>query len=151
MTALLLPAVCGTWVQTCVAPKMQRGHTRARLRRPLAFFGQRKKGKACFAPKWYNKQPKQKQYTAQNSTTKVHGCTGARASKPSYCYLLPADELLAVVLFCELSQVRLDDPASEPEHQVECGFLLDVVVRKGSAIFELLTGKDETLLVWRDL
>ena len=99
----------------------------------------------------YNKQPKQKQDTAQNSTTQVHGCSGALASKPSYCYLLPADELLAVVLFCELSQVRLDDPASEPEHQVECGFLLDVVVRKGSAIFELLTGEDETLLVWRDL
>lgn len=41
--------------------------------------------------------------------------------------------------------------ASEPEHQVECGFLLDVVVRKGSAIFELLAGEDETLLVWWDL
>ena len=38
-------------------------------------------------------------------------------------------------------------PSSKTEHQVECGFLLDVVVRKGSAIFELLTGEDETLLV----
>ena len=60
---------------------------------------------------------------------------------------LPANQLLAVVLFCELSQVRLNDPATQTEHQVECGFLLDVVVRKGSAIFELLTGKDESLLV----
>ena len=49
------------------------------------------------------------------------------------------------------SQGTVDLPSSEPEHQVECGFLLDVVVRKGSAIFELLTGEDETLLIWWDL
>ena len=30
------------------------------------------------------------------------------------------------------------------------GFLLDVVVREGAAIFQLLTGKDQALLVWRD-
>lgn len=30
------------------------------------------------------------------------------------------------------------------------GFFLDVVVTQGAAIFELFTGKDETLLVGRD-
>merc|ERR1712146_657163 len=31
---------------------------------------------------------------------------------------------------------------------MEGGFLLDVVVRKGSAILELLTSEDESLLIW---
>merc|ERR1712151_413700 len=39
---------------------------------------------------------------------------------------------------------------SESEDQVECGLLLDVVVRKSSAILELLTSEDKSLLVWWD-
>merc|ERR1719152_1065222 len=39
---------------------------------------------------------------------------------------------------------------SEPEDQVKGRFLLNVVVRKSSAIFKLLTGKDKSLLVWWD-
>jgi hypothetical protein len=31
---------------------------------------------------------------------------------------------------------------------VECGLLLDVVVRQGAAILQLLAGKDQALLVW---
>ena len=37
---------------------------------------------------------------------------------------------------------------SKSEDKMEGGFLLDVVVRKGSAILELLTSEDESLLVW---
>jgi hypothetical protein len=37
---------------------------------------------------------------------------------------------------------------AQTENQVESGFLLNVVVREGAAIFELLAGEDETLLVW---
>lgn len=33
---------------------------------------------------------------------------------------------------------------------MKCGLLLDVVVRKGSAVLELLAGEDQTLLVWRN-
>jgi hypothetical protein len=33
---------------------------------------------------------------------------------------------------------------------VESGFLLDVVVAQGTAVFELLSGKDETLLIRGD-
>ena len=33
---------------------------------------------------------------------------------------------------------------------MECGLLLDVVIRKGSAVFELLTSEDESLLIWWD-
>jgi hypothetical protein len=34
--------------------------------------------------------------------------------------------------------------------EVQGGLLLDVIVRKGSAVFELLPSENETLLVWRD-
>ena len=33
---------------------------------------------------------------------------------------------------------------------MESGFLLDVVVGKGSTIFQLLTGEDKSLLIGRD-
>jgi len=41
-------------------------------------------------------------------------------------------------------------PATEPEDQVESALLLDVIVREGPAILQLLPGKDEPLLVGRD-
>jgi len=40
--------------------------------------------------------------------------------------------------------------ASQAKHQVEGGFLLDVVVREGPAVLELLACEDQTLLVRRD-
>jgi hypothetical protein len=39
---------------------------------------------------------------------------------------------------------------SQSEDQMESGFLLDVVVGEGSAVFELLAGEDESLLIWWD-
>jgi len=33
---------------------------------------------------------------------------------------------------------------------MECRLFLDVVVRKSSPIFELLSGKDQSLLIWGD-
>ena len=39
---------------------------------------------------------------------------------------------------------------TEAENQVKSGLLLDVVVRKGAAVFKLLACEDEALLVWRD-
>jgi hypothetical protein len=30
------------------------------------------------------------------------------------------------------------------------GLLLDVVVRQGTSVLELLSGKDQTLLIWRN-
>jgi len=40
--------------------------------------------------------------------------------------------------------------SSKSEDQVESGLFLDVVVREGSSILELLSSEDESLLVWRD-
>jgi len=33
---------------------------------------------------------------------------------------------------------------------VQCGLLLDVVVREGAAILQLLACKDQALLIWRN-
>jgi len=41
-------------------------------------------------------------------------------------------------------------PAAQAEDEVEGRLLLDVVVREGAAVLELLAGKDEALLVGRD-
>merc|ERR1719272_135629 len=38
--------------------------------------------------------------------------------------------------------------SSKSEDEMESGLLLDVVVLEGSAVFELLSGEDESLLVW---
>ncbi len=40
--------------------------------------------------------------------------------------------------------------SSESKDEMEGGFLLDVVVGEGSAILELLSSEDESLLIWRD-
>ena len=42
---------------------------------------------------------------------------------------------------------RFLETATEAEDQVESGFLLDVVVTEGSAVLELLSSEDETLLI----
>merc|ERR1719186_2338833 len=38
----------------------------------------------------------------------------------------------------------------QPQHQVEGGLLLDVVVRQSAPVLQLLPSEDETLLVWRN-
>jgi len=40
--------------------------------------------------------------------------------------------------------------SSQTEHQVQCGLLLDVIIRKSSTILKLLSGEDQTLLIWRN-
>ena len=42
---------------------------------------------------------------------------------------------------------RFLETATEAEDQVESGFLLDVVVTEGSAVLELLSSEDESLLI----
>ena len=39
---------------------------------------------------------------------------------------------------------------SKSEDEMESGLLLDVVVLEGTSVFELLTGEDKSLLIWRD-
>ena len=63
---------------------------------------------------------------------------------------LPADHLVAVVFAREGLERGLDDATAQAQHEVQRGFLLDVVVRQRAAILELLAGEDQTLLIRRD-
>merc|ERR1719414_2076271 len=40
--------------------------------------------------------------------------------------------------------------SSKAEYKMKSTFLLDVIIRKGAAIFELFSSEDETLLIWRN-
>merc|ERR1712227_631662 len=40
--------------------------------------------------------------------------------------------------------------SSQSENQMQGAFLLDVVIRQGSSIFQLLSSKDQSLLIWRN-
>ncbi len=40
--------------------------------------------------------------------------------------------------------------SSKSQHQVQSGFFLDVVVRQGSAVFQLFSGENQSLLVRRN-
>ena len=68
---------------------------------------------------------------------------------------LTADHLLALVLASESGQRWLDldhaeTTATESEDQMEGGLFLDVIVGKSTAVFELLAGEDQTLLIGRN-
>ena len=63
---------------------------------------------------------------------------------------LAADLLLAVVLASQDLQGGVDGTTTQTQHQVESGLLLDVVVSEGSAVLELLTSEDQTLLIRGD-
>lgn len=63
---------------------------------------------------------------------------------------LAADGLLAVVLGSKSLERGLNDTTTETEDKVKGRFLLDVVVAQSTAILELLTSKDKTLLVRGD-
>lgn len=49
-------------------------------------------------------------------------------------------------------KLRLTDlhATTETEHQVKSRFLLDVVIRERTAVFELLSRKDQALLIRRN-
>ena len=68
---------------------------------------------------------------------------------------LSANHLLTLELSSEGSKIWLNfhlthTSSSKSEDEMESGLLLDVVVGEGSAIFELLTSEDKSLLIGRD-
>ena len=65
-------------------------------------------------------------------------------------YALAADHLVLVVLAGKDEEGGLDDTTTETEHEVKGGLLLDVVVREGAAVLELLAREDQALLVRGD-
>ena len=78
------------------------------------------------------------------------GCLGWKGG-----VALSANHLFALVRSGESGQRWLDldgssATASESQDEVEGGLLLDVVVRKSAAVFELLAGENEALLIRRN-
>ena len=55
---------------------------------------------------------------------------------------LSADHLVTIILLRQNAKRRLNDTSSKTKDQMESGLLLDVVVRKRTAIFKLLTSED---------
>lgn len=61
-----------------------------------------------------------------------------------------ANGLLTIVLLGQQGQGRIVDTSTQPQNQVQRRFLLDVVIAQGASIFQLLSGKNQTLLIRRD-
>ena len=40
------------------------------------------------------------------------------------------------------------ESSTQTEDQMKSGLLLDVVIRKGTTVFQLLSSEDQTLLIW---
>ena len=64
-----------------------------------------------------------------------------------------ADHLVALVLSGESGKNWLDlhgthTTTSKSEDEMESGLFLDVVIRESSTVFKLLSGEDESLLIW---
>jgi len=66
------------------------------------------------------------------------------------CIAISANLLLAVVLLSKSCDSRFHTTTSKSKNEVESRFLLDVVVRKSSAVFELFSSEDESLLIRGD-
>ena len=63
---------------------------------------------------------------------------------------LSADLFIDVVLLGDGSNSGVHSSSSESQDEMESGFLLDVVVGEGSAVFELLSGENKSLLIGWD-
>ena len=71
------------------------------------------------------------------------------------CIAFSANHLFGLVLSGKSSEIWLNldgshTTTSQSQNQMESGFFLDVVVREGSAIFQLLACKNQSLLIRRD-
>ena len=61
-----------------------------------------------------------------------------------------ADRLLAIKCLGQSGKGRVVNSTTKAEDEVQGGLLLDIVVGEGSAVLELLSSEDETLLIRGD-
>merc|ERR1719191_1664879 len=76
---------------------------------------------------------------------------------PSLSWILAFTLVIVIWLDVQsdrLSREGLDEDlhgtTAKAKDKMQGRFLLDVVIRKGSAVLELLSGEDQSLLLWRD-
>ena len=81
-------------------------------------------------------------------TTSFLPAVGSPGVKPGIA--LPAYHLVTVVFLGQDTERGLYHTTPQPQHQVQGGLLLNVVIRESPAILQLLASKDETLLIRRD-
>jgi len=60
---------------------------------------------------------------------------------------LAANHLVAVVFLGEDRHRGFDNSTAQPQHQMKCRFLLNVVIAQGATVLQLLAGEDQSLLV----
>lgn len=63
------------------------------------------------------------------------------------CVAFSAHGLVAVEFLGQERQGRIVDSSTQTQDQVQGGFLLNIVVRKSTSVFQLLAGEDQTLLI----
>ena len=63
---------------------------------------------------------------------------------------LTADSLLAIESLSQESKGRIVNSSAKTENQVKGGLLLDVVIRESTSVLELLSSKNQTLLIRGD-
>ncbi len=66
------------------------------------------------------------------------------------CITFAANHFVLIVLPSQLHQGWLNNTTTKPQNQMEGRFFLDIVVSKSAAILELLSSKDQSLLVRRN-
>jgi hypothetical protein len=81
-------------------------------------------------------------------STRAFPAVGGTRRKTGVAF--PADLLITVVFGGENLEGGLNDSTTETKDEVEGRLLLDVVVRESPAVLELLSGKDQSLLVGWD-
>ena len=103
-----------------------------------------------FWPFWFVSRPSKRTSAARRGRRRASGRVRLRRGGLIRGYALAADHLVLVVLAGKHEEGGLDDTTTETEHEVKGGLLLDVVVREGAAILELLAREDQALLVGGD-
>ena len=63
------------------------------------------------------------------------------------CVAFSAHRLVTVECLGQKSQRRVVHTPTQTQHQVKGGFLLNIVVRKSTSIFQLLSSENQTLLI----
>ena len=102
-----------------------------------------------FWPFWFVSPPSKRTSATRRGRGRASGRARRRGGSIGG-YALAADHLVLVVLAGKDEEGGLDDTTTETEHEVKGGLLLDVVVREGAAVLELLAREDQALLVRGD-
>jgi hypothetical protein len=140
VATLLLAAIHGTGRQTGVAPTNAKAQHRI-SRRPRIQTGN-----------WANllHQKRQPHSTKCNGSRHAATVGNVTTNRHKTTHSLAANHTFAVVLLGQGSQGGLNHTTTQTQHQVQRGLLLDVVVAECAAVFQLLAGEDQALLIRRD-